>query len=598
MKRLLVAALLAIACVALAEPAGAQGPGEVITNYDVEMVIGSDGVVSFTETIDYDFGSSERHGIFRDLVRQERYDSENDRTYDIDVTGVTMDGSSVPVDEGSDGDYLRLRIGDPDSTITGQHTYVISYEVRGAITPFSEHDELYWDAIGNQWQVPILAATSTVTSPAPIERYLCFSGPQGSTLPCDTATAEQNTARFSANGLGLGSGMTVVVAVPKSAITPAPEVLLSERYDIAEAFSVTPVTAPLASGIAILGVGGMVYLVWRRGRDRRWTGSAVDAAFGNTSGGDERIPIGQRDAGPVEFVPPDGVRPGQVGTLIDERANLLDVTATIVDLAVRGHLKIVEVDTDERTPEYELKRLDGGKGELLPYEQTLRDALFASGPTVRLSDLKYEFTEQLGTVKQALYADVVEQGWYRSSPEGTRLAWRALGVLLTLVGIGLTVVFAIWTKFALVPIGIIFAGLALLGLGGRMPARTAKGSAMFSRIRGFRRLFDEGEQDVRERFAEQEGIFSQYLPYAIVFGCTERWARAFEGLDAQQLGTTGWYTSPYVFSALAFSHAVDHFGVAATGTLYTSAPSSSSSSGFSGGGFSGGGGGGGGGGSW
>ena len=103
-------------------------------------------------------------------------------------------------------------------------------------------------------------------------------------------------------------------------------------------------------------------------------------------------------------------------------------------------------------------------------------------------------------------------------------------------------------------------GIVLLALGGRMPARTGKGSAMFSRIRGFRRLFDEGEEDIRARFAEQQGIFSQYLPYAIVFGCTEKWARAFEGLDAEQLGTTGWYTGPYAFSALAFSHAVDHFG--------------------------------------
>ncbi len=348
MKRLLVAALVAIVCIALPAPAGSQGPGEVITNYDVEMVIGSDGVVSFTETIDYDFGSSERHGIFRDLVRQERYDSENDRTYDIDVTGVTIDGGSVPVEEGSEGSYLRLRIGDPDSTVTGQHTYMISYEVRGAITPFSEHDELYWDAIGSQWQVPILNATSTVASPAPIDRYLCFSGPQGSTLPCNTATADGDTARFSASGLGLGSGMTVVVAVPKSAITPEPEVLLSERYDIVEAFSVTPVTAPLAVGLAVVAVGGVGLVAWRRGRDRRWTGSAVDAAFGNISGDDERIPVGQHDPGPVEFVPPDGVRPGQVGTLIDERANLLDVTATIVDLAVRGHLKIVEVDVGER----------------------------------------------------------------------------------------------------------------------------------------------------------------------------------------------------------------------------------------------------------
>jgi uncharacterized membrane protein len=129
-----------------------------------------------------------------------------------------------------------------------------------------------------------------------------------------------------------------------------------------------------------------------------------------------------------------------------------------------------------------------------------------------------------------------------------------------------------------------------------MPSRTGRGSAMFSRVRGFRRLFDEGDQGLREKFAEQHEIFSQYLPYAIVFGCTDKWARVFAQLDAQQL-ETGWYRGNAPFNAILLASSINHFGTVATGTLYASQPSSSSGSGF-GGGFSGGGGGGGGGGSW
>ena len=99
-------------------------------------------------------------------------------------------------------------------------------------------------------------------------------------------------------------------------------------------------------------------------------------------------------------MPPDNVRPGQVGTLIDEQANLLDVTATIVDLAVRGHLRITEIE-GAHNEDYELVRTDGGKGVLLPYEQELYDALFATGPDVKLSDLKYKFTSELAGVKNA-----------------------------------------------------------------------------------------------------------------------------------------------------------------------------------------------------
>ena len=130
-----------------------------------------------------------------------------------------------------------------------------------------------------------------------------------------------------------------------------------------------------------------------------------------------------------------------------------------------------------------------------------------------------------------------------------------------------------------------------------MPARTAKGSALYSRVLGFRRLFDEGDEDVRARFAEQHDIFSQYLPYAMVFGVTEKWARIFAGLGAEEVGAASWYTGSSQLNTILLAGAIERFGTSATGTLYASAPSSSGLSGF-GGGFAGGGGGGGGGGSW
>jgi uncharacterized membrane protein len=170
-------------------------------------------------------------------------------------------------------------------------------------------------------------------------------------------------------------------------------------------------------------------------------------------------------------------------------------------------------------------------------------------------------------------------------------------LLVIAIGIGLTVLVAYNTSMGLLPLAAIVFGVALFAAAGRMPARTGKGSAMLSRVRGFRRLFDEGEEDVRAHFAEQHDIFSQYLPFAIVFGCTKKWAKTFEGLDAEQVQPS-WYVGSHPFNALYLASAVDHFGTAATGTMYASMPSSSSSSGFGGGGFSGGGGGGGGGGSW
>jgi uncharacterized membrane protein len=119
-------------------------------------------------------------------------------------------------------------------------------------------------------------------------------------------------------------------------------------------------------------------------------------------------------------------------------------------------------------------------------------------------------------------------------------------------------------------------------------------------VKGFKELFDAGEGE-RQRFAESKQLFSQYLPYAIVFGMAEKWAATFQalGLTPQEMGLGTWYFSPYGYNPITFGYAMSSFSTVTTGSIAAAAPSSSGSSGFGGGGgFSGGGFGGGGGGSW
>src|SRR5207249_7559347 len=114
--------------------------------------------------------------------------------------------------------------------------------------------------------------------------------------------------------------------------------------------------------------------------DRRVAGgSPVDIAFGSDPGGagQQPVPLFEHGIYPVEYAPPEGIKPGQVGTLIDETANPLDVTATIVDLAVRGYLRIEEISKTGwfGKPDWWLVKLKAGEG-LLPYEVRLFDGLF------------------------------------------------------------------------------------------------------------------------------------------------------------------------------------------------------------------------------
>jgi hypothetical protein len=598
--RVVVALFIALLPFAGAHAANAQLFGEHIASYRVVITIERDGTLQIRESIGYDFSVIPHHGILRDLVQREHFDGKHDRKYDINVESVTADGAPAQVKTATKGAFRELRIGDPDHTITGLHQYELVYTVRGGPLTFADHDELYWDAIGLQWPVPITNAHVTVIAPAAISRLTCFSGPQGSALPCEGgASATGSTATFAQRQLDANSGMTIVVGMPKGTIQPPPAPILETRKTFANAFSITPLTTSLGGGLTLIGLVAVLWLGTLRGRDRRYAGSEVDAAMGNASGDDEPVPVLHRRSGVIEFVPPDNIRPGQIGMLADEHANLLDVTATIVDLAVRGRLKITETDPERHTRyhDYELTATPGtGNSDLLGYEQVLLDKLFDNRTSVKLSQLKYKFRTSLATIQSDMYDDAVAQGWYRIRPDKTRGRWTVIGVTALLVGIGLTVLVALTTSFGIVPLSLVIVAIALLVAAGRMPSRTAKGTAMLSRVRGFRMLFDEGEEDTRARFAEQKNIFSQYLPYAIVFGCTKKWAKAFEGIDAEELGTD-WYVGSHPFDALFLAHAIDHFGTAATGTMYASMPSSSGSSGFSGG-FSGGGGGGGGGGSW
>jgi len=384
---------------------------------------------------------------------------------------------------------------------------------------------------------------------------------------------------------------------------PEPKPMTEERFSFTSAFRVTPATGGISIGMLLLLVGGVVFVVWRFGRDRRYAGSAVDAAYGPGATADGAPPAevsapAREAETPVEFEPPDKLRPGQLGVLIDFKANALDVTATIVDLAVRGYLRIEELDPEGvffRKHDWQLVKLPKDE-PLHRYERTLYDALFQAGDVVKLSDLHNTFASDMQKVEKELMDDAMGKGWFRKKPGTVKALWFLLGLLVLVGGIAVTIGLAAFTHAGLIGVPVIVAGILLMIMSYKMPARSAKGYAVLRHTLGFKRFIDESEKR-RAEFAERANIFSEYLPYAVVFGATSKWAKAFGGLDDPPPDTSTWYVAQHPLDYAMFSAAIDGFAVTSVGTL-TSTPASSGSSGFSGGGFSGGGGGGGGGGSW
>jgi uncharacterized membrane protein YgcG len=636
-----VACALAVAVLATsrAVPAGASAHSgaERIVSYDAEIAIQGDGSILVTEHISYDFGSDQRHGIFRVIPVRVRYNGAYDRIYPVEMLSVESDTDSEYTVESS-GSAVGIRIGDPNQTVTGEHAYWLTYLVRGGLNGFADHDELYWNAVGDQWDVPIEQASVRVSAPVGVTQAACFAGPSGSTAACEQAVVTDGVAQFSQAGLAPGDGLTVVVAVPNGVVS-APGPILRERWSMQRAFALTPVSAGAAGGLlAVLAV--LVALVLARGRDRRYLAPAADVV-GETPvpadvldrapvpadvvdaapvPADDTVPLSGRDEPATQFAPPPGVRPGQAGTLLDGVANPRDVTGTIVDLAVRGYLRIEEASLDEtarhaepdapgESTDWRLVRLDK-TGSLLEYEQILLDGLFqdaatSSGrPSTRLSELGPGFAGRLQQAQDALYADVAQRGWFTARPDRVRRRWLIIGGALFAAGTAAVVVVAARSHLALIPVPVAVAGLVLVVCARWMPVRTAKGTDLARQLLGFRNYLTSLAAEPASP-ASQAGLLDDYLPYAIVFGCTKQWAEVSAAVaDADR--APSWYrtSGPYAPGRLSRSayyfSPIHQFATTTNNWIATHSASSggSGSSGFSGGGFSGGGGGGGGGGSW
>jgi hypothetical protein len=617
------ALLLAMPFVLLGASSAGADPGESIASYQARVDVRTDGSIHVRETIRYTFSGSDHHGIYRDLRTRFAYDpneagSDKVRVYPVEDVTVSSPDAPADVEVSEQGSITHIKIGRKNETVSGTRTYVLDYTVRGAFNRIRTtgtgadgasvppHDELYWNITGDEWQVPIKHAGVIVNAPAAPIAVQCFRGGRGSTDTCPVRPGSPSS--FTATDLQPEQGMSILLAYPTGTVddaTPiiedAPKTGLAQLTDVKPAFAVV--------AVAVLGLiaGGMGWLVRKRGLDAQFVGLTPGLLPASGGTGADVTAVARHDRTvAVQFTPPKGMRPGQIGTLVDEHANTVDVTATIIDLAVRGFLRIEEVpgsSPEKPADDWRLVVLPAPDEELLPYELALMQAIFLGRNEVTMSALKNTFARDLHATQLRLYDDVTGRGWFRGNPNSVRNAYRTGGIALAALGFGIAFlgIPAFGGSAALIAAAVFIGGLVVLVLAGRMPARTATGSAVLAQAEGFRLYLTTAEAD-QIRFEEGQDVFSRYLPYAVVFGVAERWAGIFDELArAGRIAPSppGWYVgSVPTWSFVGLGNSIGGFETTANSAL-VSTPASSGSSGFgSGGGFSGGGGGGGGGGSW
>jgi uncharacterized membrane protein len=562
-----------------------------INTFDSKINIQPSGQVQITETLNVDFGNLEKHGIYRDMPYA--YVREDGSYYytKIDVQNVTLNNAKVKYEVTRNDANIRVKIGDPDRTISGSQTYEITYLATGILSAFTEHDELYWNVTGNEWEVPIYKTTASVTLPRDsIKRIACYEGPYGSTDPCISSNSLAMANFSSTKTFYPGDGLSIVVGFNKGTV---PILTVEKPKSFFEKLFSTSSLAAFALSF-IFGTAFVISKWYTKGRDF-W----LKKLHLNDSRAKHEIkPLGAHETIVVEFDPPEKLRPAQLGTLVDERADTLDVSATIIDFAVRGFLTITEQEKSWTfgKRDYVLKRKNKNTKDLAAYEKLLLEKLFGNNDLVSLSSLKNKFYNDLAKVKQELYKDVVEQKLFPDNPEKIRAKYLIIGVLLDMISIGLAIASANLNQaqmfaFAL---GLIPAGFLMIVLSRSMPRRTAYGRELLRRVKGYELFLSKAEK-YRQQFFERKNLFNEILPYTIVLGLTEKFAKAFSVLGLPE-PKPAWYSGTRPFNAMSLADSVSDFSASLSSSI-ASAPRSQG--GFSsGGGFSGGGGGGGGGGSW
>ncbi len=536
----------------LAWPAHAEGTA---STFVAEANLALDGALQVKQTITFS------GAVPAQLVQQfeVREDLVGDRQYVQELTGVSASAQGAPVTPQVESDDRYTTVTLPTN---GAGEVVLNYTVAGAVVSLeSGETALRWRLLQGL-SASVSQFSATVQIPSAFSYVKCTAGNPNSTVPCTSAQAgieNAQTPTFADGPRGEGQVVGIDIGFPAGAVATNERV--EHRWTLGRAFSVQPLPLALALGALVLGGLALLLLHRRAGAD------AIPS--GEVSRVGEFVPTG---AGVSEFRVVGDIRPGHVGTVADERVDPIDVTATLVDLAVRGHLLITELPrVSEFSPtDWELTRREA-VGELRPFEQQLLQGIAPVGGTVKVTEMSSRVHDSIGGVQSALYDEVVGNGWYERRPDATRNRWTQLALIALIIAVVVTAVLAAFTTFGLVGLALVALALGLVFVGQEIPSRTQKGVALLGGLGALRSDLMSHPTDQMAPGTELREI-SELLPYTIVLGGTDRWLDALVASDTDadpDSQDLSWYHGPAQWHLTDLPGSLKNFTTTVSGSLFS-----------------------------
>ncbi|MGC8851765.1 MAG: DUF2207 domain-containing protein [Minisyncoccia bacterium] len=602
---------------------------ESIDYFTTQIDTRPDGSLQIIESITYNFGSNQKHGISRNIFLT----SNNGPQLDINVIGVTDSvGNPYPYTTSIANNVLTIKIGDPNFLISGTKIYVIKYNVLKAIRNFSDHQELYWNVTSNDWDVPITMSEVSISLPRSLSspQITCYTGPYGSKQQNCTFSINNTNVKYTlTKSLGPKEGFTIVLGFPNNYFQITN--ITNNNSPVKTTHSFSYYLKTLTDYIRIFGglfifililtlIALFILLIIKFIFKILAKAKIADDIFSPYNKPRPFIPRALRGRPVVaEYEPPAGLSPIDVGTILDQKVDPTDLSSVIISLAIRGYLKIKYLETpalfNTKTKDFEFIKLKDGTDLTHPVDKWFFLLLFNTQNQIKLSDLigvKGIMPQTLLKIEKDEKEYLVNQGYITSHSKPTTL--HIIGLSSTIILFTLSYIPLFWYKFIpifLVPFLMLIYLMFLCYIcvtytSGYRYQLTPQGLTVLSKILGFKEFLEVTEKDRVNFFNAPElkpEKFEEYLPYAMVLGVEDKWAQKFNQI---YITHPTWYESPNMnttaFNTLLFIQ--DLILLASSlNTKFNFSTNFGSSSGYSsgfssGGGFSGGGSGGGGGSSW
>ena len=550
-----------------------------IARFDARYTIAEDGTVLIEEELHPAFQGA-YNGILREIPVE--YPGPDGTAYKLylKVDSVTDENGdklkfeqSTRTERVAGGDHhaflvLKIYVAGTDT----ERTVHIAYRASDAIRFFKDYDEFYWNVTGNDWKVPIDSATAFVALPSAAASQLkaqAFTGPFGSHADDAISTVDGSNVTFdAARPLPPRNGLTIDISLPKGVIKP-PSVFTR----IGWFFGANPgAFLPLWAFV-------VMFSLWF------WKGRSPDPGL---------------SVAPM-YEPPKGLTPAEAGTLLADNIEARDITSTLIDLAVKGYLKIVEHDDKVLFISHKdyILRLMKPRPEwqgLAAHETEVLNNIFpeVTAEETSLSSLKNRFYVALPSIREEILGALKAKDLYSTDPESAK-GLALVGVLviaLPFLWLQLTGAIRLGNSPLVLGVGIALTALIVYLFGHHLAAKTVRGARTRIECLGFKEFMTRVDGDRIKRMPPD--TFEKFLPYAMAFGVEQHWAKAFQGLITEPPSWyvgSGYGTPGMMWTPLMFTNSMSTFSTSAFQSFSAAPQASSSGSGFGdGGGFGGGGG--------